>query len=48
MFNYRITISKADGSPQEWDFIDRMIVLYGVAWVMRSAKEVALAYAKAK
>ena len=49
MFNYRIQITRMqDGQPQEWDFIDRVIVLWGTAWVLKSVKEVAMAYAKNK
>lgn len=49
MFNYRIQITKIeDGQPQNFDFLDRVIVLWGAAWILRSAKEVAMAYAKTK
>ena len=49
LFNYRIQLKRVqDGEPEDWDFIDRMILLYGVAWALRAAKEVALAYAKNK
>lgn len=49
MLNYRIQITKIeDGKPVDWDFFDKAIVIWGAAWVLRSAKEVALAYAKNK
>jgi hypothetical protein len=49
MLNYRIRISKdSDDTTQDWDLFDRVIILWGIGWIAKSAKEVALAYAKSK
>lgn len=47
MLNYRVQVTKVqDGSSQDWDFIDKVLVIWGTAWILKAAKEVALAYAK--
>lgn len=48
MLNYRIQITKIkdDGQSQDWDLFDKLVLLYGLHWVLKSAKEVALAFAK--
>ena len=47
MPTYRIQILKVRGDETyDWDFVDKVLLIWGTAWIMKAAKEVALAYAK--
>lgn len=49
MLNYRVQVSKIkDGESTDWDVLDRILITWGVIWILKSAKEVAMAYAKTK
>ena len=47
MLNYRINVSKIqDGEKTDWDTLDRILIAWGVIWILKSVKEVAMAYAE--